>query len=104
MGSNSIEETFDKFYRGVNVCEPVWDHALGYWKPSLENPERVLFFKYEELKADPRNRLRRIADFIGCPTSMEEEMFDLVDEILELCSFDHLSNLEVNRTGIIGLK
>ncbi|OMO72127.1 hypothetical protein COLO4_27814 [Corchorus olitorius] len=93
MGSISVEETFELFYRGVNICGPVWDHALGYWKESLENPERVLFLKYEEMKEDPGNHLRRIAEFIGCPISKEEESFDLVDQILELCSFDHLSNL-----------
>ncbi|OMP05335.1 hypothetical protein COLO4_08917 [Corchorus olitorius] len=93
------EETFEKFSRGVNLYGPFWDHALGYWKQSLENPERVLFFKYEELKEDPGNHLRKLAEFIGFPISKEEESFNVVDQILELCSFDHLSNLEVNRTG-----
>ncbi|OMO72136.1 hypothetical protein COLO4_27811 [Corchorus olitorius] len=99
MGGISLEEAFESFCRGVYTYGPFWDHALGYWKQSLETPERVLFFKYDEMKADPGNHLRKLADFIGCPISKEEESFNLVDQILELCSFDHLSNLEVNRTG-----
>ncbi|OMO72126.1 hypothetical protein COLO4_27813 [Corchorus olitorius] len=99
MGCISLEETFDKFCRGVELFGPFWDHVLGYWKESLEKPDKVLFLKYEEMKENPGNHLRKIAEFIGCPISMEEESFNLVNQILELCSFDHLSNLEVNRAG-----
>ncbi|OMO72142.1 hypothetical protein COLO4_27810 [Corchorus olitorius] len=99
LGSISLEEAFESFCRGVYIYGPIWDHALGYWKQSLENPERVLFLKYDEMKEDPGNHLRKLADFIGCPFSKEKESFNVVDQISELCSFDHLSNLEVNRTG-----
>ncbi|OMO72137.1 hypothetical protein COLO4_27812 [Corchorus olitorius] len=99
MRSNLLEETFQNFCRGVSLYGPFWDHALGYWKQSLENPERVLFLRYEEMKEEPGNQLRKLADFIGCPFSKEEESFNVVHQISKLCSFDHLSNLEVNRTG-----
>ncbi|KAK5771532.1 cytosolic sulfotransferase 5-like [Gossypium arboreum] len=99
MGSNSLEVTFDKFIRGVSLYGPFWDHVLGYWKESLENPERVLFLKYEEMKEQPKLQLMKLAQFLGCPFSNEEETRGAVDGIQKLCSFENLSNLEVNKTG-----
>lgn len=98
-GENSLDETFDKFCRGVSLYGPFWDHVLGYWKVSLENPEKVLFLKYEDCKKEPKVLLRRLSEFLGCPFSQEEETCGVIGEILKLCSFENLSNLEVNRTG-----
>jgi hypothetical protein len=55
--------------------------------------------KYEEMKNEPRIQLRRLSEFLGCPFSLEEENSGVLDEILELCSFENLSNLEVNNIG-----
>uniref|UniRef100_M4CY67 Sulfotransferase n=1 Tax=Brassica campestris TaxID=3711 RepID=M4CY67_BRACM len=84
---------------GVGFYGPIWDHALSYWRGSLKNPESVLFMKYEELKRVPCPQLKRLAEFLGCPFTKEEEESGLVEKIIELCSFDNLSGLEVNRTG-----
>ncbi|CAL5430759.1 unnamed protein product [Camellia sinensis] len=99
IGTNSLEDTFDRFCRGVSLYGPFWDHVLGYWKESLENPGKILFLKYEEMKEKPDEHLRRTAQFLGYPFSPEEEKLGLVDEILGLCSFDTLSKLEVNKSG-----
>lgn len=48
----SIEKAVEQFCKGVSLFGPFWDHVLGYWKVSLEWPERVLFLKYEDLKRD----------------------------------------------------
>jgi len=98
-GVNSLEEVFDRFCRGVSLYGPFWDHVLGYWKESLDNPSKVIFLRYEEMKEKPNLVLGRLAEFLGCPFSPEEEASGLEDEILRLCSFDNLSNLEVNKTG-----
>ncbi|XP_019180992.1 PREDICTED: cytosolic sulfotransferase 5-like isoform X4 [Ipomoea nil] len=92
-------ETFDRYCRGASMFGPFWDHVLGYWKESLENPGKVLFLKYEEIKEEPEVELRRIAGFLGCPFSEEEEEGGVVGGISRLCSFESLSNLEVNKTG-----
>jgi hypothetical protein len=36
---------------------------------------------------------------LGCPFSPEEEAKGVVNDISKLCSFDKLSNLEVNKNG-----
>ncbi|OWM71891.1 hypothetical protein CDL15_Pgr017774 [Punica granatum] len=99
MGTNTLEETFDKFCRGVSSNGPYWDHVLGYYKASLEMPHKVLFLKYEEMTEKPSEQLKRLAGFLGCPFSEDEEANGGGDEILRLCSFDNLSKLEVNRSG-----
>ncbi|KAH0991277.1 hypothetical protein GBA52_002760 [Prunus armeniaca] len=56
-------------------------------------------FKFEEMKEEPTLHLRRLAESLGCPFSPEEETQGVADDILRLCSFDNLSNLDVNKSG-----
>ncbi|KAJ4710701.1 Sulfotransferase [Melia azedarach] len=102
-GKNSLEESFDRFCKGVCACGPFWDHVLGYWKASLETPDKVIFLKYEEMKEQPTFHLRRLAQFLVFPFEEEEESNGLVDYISKLCSFDNLSNLEVNKSGTLSI-
>ncbi|KAK1385400.1 Sulfotransferase [Heracleum sosnowskyi] len=97
----SLENAFGLFCKGSSHAGPVWEHILEYWKESLERPHKVLFMRYEEMTNEPRVQLRRLAHFIGKPFSQEEENSGLVDQIIELCSFDSMSNLEVNKTGYL---
>ena len=83
----SMEEAFEQFCKGVSLHGPFWIHVLGYWKASLDWPERVLFIKYEDLKMDSAIHLKRLAEFMGCPLSPEEESQGVVSEILNPCSF-----------------
>ncbi|KAH0675395.1 hypothetical protein KY285_023196 [Solanum tuberosum] len=97
--NKSIKECFDDFCKGVSPCGPFWDHVLDYWKESIEKPNKVHFLMYEEIKAQPKLHLKHLAEFLECQFSIEEEKCGVVDEILRMCSFDNLSNLEVNRNG-----
>ncbi|KAM1497895.1 hypothetical protein ACFX10_020811 [Malus domestica] len=53
------------------------------------------------MKEEPALHLRRLAKLLGCPFSPEEETHGVVDGILRLCSFKNLSNLDVNKSGIL---
>ncbi|KAL6570965.1 hypothetical protein OROGR_000515 [Orobanche gracilis] len=97
--ANSFDEVFDMFCRGISLFGPFWDHVLDYWKKSRENPDRVFFLKFEDMKETPGCVIRRMAGFLGCPFGEGEEESGLVDEILKMCSFDHLRGLEVNKNG-----
>ncbi|XP_039136698.1 cytosolic sulfotransferase 15-like [Dioscorea cayenensis subsp. rotundata] len=92
-----LSKAFQMFSQGTSTFGPFWDHVLGYWKESLRSPEMVLFFRYEEMMEDPVNHLRRLGQFMGCPFSMEEERDGVVEDIVKLCSFDNLRELEVNK-------
>lgn len=96
----SLAEAFEQFSRGDSPYGPYWDHVLGYWKASIEWPERVFFLRYEDLKKEPCFHTKRLAEFLGYPFTAEEEGESLVSEVVEFCSFEKLSNLEVNKTGL----
>ncbi|KAL7235727.1 hypothetical protein ACSBR1_019090 [Camellia fascicularis] len=87
------------FCRGVIDFGPFWDHALGYWNESLERPHKVLFLMYEDLKKDITLQIKRVAEFMGVPFSLEEERKGVIEEISKLRSFNNLRVLEVNKSG-----
>ncbi|KAM7487534.1 hypothetical protein LguiB_025018 [Lonicera macranthoides] len=46
------------------------------------------------MKEGPTPHLSRLAEFLGCPFSLDEEKEGVMDSIIESCSF---SNLELKR-------
>ena len=96
-----LEDAFEFFCEGVSTFGPYWDHVLGYWRASLESPERILFLKYEDLKNDIVYWVKEMAQFMGYAFSMEEEEKGVVHKIINLCSFENLSSLDVNKSGIV---
>ncbi|KAG1366863.1 flavonol 3-sulfotransferase-like [Cocos nucifera] len=102
--SNDMEpiqsgRAFEMFCEGICPYGPIWDHVLEYWEESLRRPEKVLFMKYEEMLEEPIGNAKRLAEFMGCPFSLKEEKAGVVEEIVRLCSFEKLKNLEVNKAN-----
>ncbi|XP_043705086.1 cytosolic sulfotransferase 5-like [Telopea speciosissima] len=94
-----LEEAFQWFCKGKSAFGPFWDHVLGYWKASLERPGNVLFLKCDDIMAQPNFYFKRMGDFMGYPFSSMEEKEGVVDQIIKLCSFENLSNLDVNKAA-----
>ncbi|XP_059650135.1 cytosolic sulfotransferase 15-like [Cornus florida] len=95
-----LEECFERYCKGVISFGPFWDHVLGYWKASLEKPNKVLFLKYEDLKEDAKfGHLKKLAEFLGFPFSGDEERDGVIEQVSNLCSFENLKSLEVNNIG-----
>ncbi|KAJ0088409.1 hypothetical protein Patl1_32810 [Pistacia atlantica] len=40
-----------------------------------------------------------MAEFMGYPFSLEEEKEGKIQDIVQLCSFENMSNLEISKTG-----
>lgn len=95
----SLAEAFEQFSRGASSYGQYWDHVMEYWKASLECPEKFLFLRYEELKKDPFFHVKRLGEFLGHGFSAEEVEAGEVSKIVDFCSFEKLSNLEVNKSG-----
>ncbi|KAK6129754.1 hypothetical protein DH2020_036516 [Rehmannia glutinosa] len=93
-----LDKAFNMFCEGIHSFGPIWDHMLGYWNAHLKDPEKVLFLKYEDLTEDITFYIKKIAEFLGSPFSLEEEKQGLIEQISKLCSFENLKNLEVNKT------
>ncbi|GKU91082.1 hypothetical protein SLEP1_g5003 [Rubroshorea leprosula] len=96
----SLEEAFELYCEGKSLFGPFWDNILGYWRASVERPRKVLFLKYEDMMKDTTLNVKKLAEFVGYPFSLEEEQQGMVQKIIEMCSFEFMSNLEVNKNGI----
>jgi hydroxyjasmonate sulfotransferase len=59
----------------------------------------VLFLEYERMLHDPKATVKKLAEFMGCGFSKEEEEGGVADEIVKLCSLKELKNMEMNRSG-----
>ncbi|XP_059433297.1 cytosolic sulfotransferase 15-like [Corylus avellana] len=94
-----VDEAFEMYCKGIIGFGPFWEHMLGYWKESIERPHKVLFFKYEDLKEDITFQLKKLAEFLGIPFSLEEERSGVIEKIAKLCSFENLKELEINKSG-----
>jgi hydroxyjasmonate sulfotransferase len=90
-------EAFELFCDGRSVFGPHWQHALQYWEESVKSPKNVLFLRYEEMLLDPKSSLKKLAKFMGCEFTQEEDEKGVVDAIVELCCLDKLK--EVNKDG-----
>ncbi|KAL0747581.1 hypothetical protein Bca101_029583 [Brassica carinata] len=58
------------------------------------NVKDTLISWYGEMKTEPRDEINKLADFLGCPFTRQEEENGFVDEVLDLCSLPNLSGLE----------
>ncbi|EPS62613.1 hypothetical protein M569_12178, partial [Genlisea aurea] len=91
IAPGSLEEAFDLFCDGISPCGSIWDHVLEYWDAANRNRDRILLVRYEDLKLNPVKEIMALAEFLGRPFSPEEEESDVVEKIVELCSFRNLS-------------
>ncbi|CAI8588623.1 unnamed protein product [Vicia faba] len=96
MEKLALDELFESFCRGVSPFGPFWKESL------MERSNKVMFLRYEEMKKKPDFYLKKLAEFMECPFSKEEESKGVIDDILNLCSFEKLSGLEVNKIGKVG--
>ncbi|KAJ1375221.1 Sulfotransferase domain [Sesbania bispinosa] len=92
----TLEDAFERYCKGITSFGPFWNHMLSYWKESIARPDKVLFLKYEDLKEDVNCQVKRVAEFLGCPFTREEECSGVVENIIKLCSFEKMKELEVN--------
>ncbi|KAL7618942.1 hypothetical protein Lser_V15G03545 [Lactuca serriola] len=93
----TIGEMLDVYAKGFMPYGPYWDHVIEYYKASSEDPTKVLFLTYEDMKIDTASKVKRLAEFLGHPFTEEEVANGVVEEIVRLCSLEKLK--EVNKNG-----
>ena len=59
----------------------------------------MLFLRYEDMLGDTMGNLKKLAAFMGCAFSEEEEEAGVVEQIVELCSLASLKGMDVNKNG-----
>ncbi|CAN6241949.1 unnamed protein product [Urochloa humidicola] len=94
-----FSDLFEAACEGSCLSGPIWDHVLGYWNASKAWPERVLFLRYEEMLRDPVGSVVELSRFLGRPFSPAEEAAGVAMDVVRLCSFEKMKDLEVNRAG-----
>uniref|UniRef100_A0A0E0LYX3 Sulfotransferase n=1 Tax=Oryza punctata TaxID=4537 RepID=A0A0E0LYX3_ORYPU len=94
-----LNTAFTMFCEGCSPFGPFWEHYLQYWKESLQRPQEVLFLRYEEIVSCPLKVVRDLAKFLQVPFTEEEERRGVDQEVVGLCSFKSLSNLDINKNG-----
>jgi len=95
----SVIDAYVLFCKGISPYGPYWDNVLSYWKASIERSQNILFLRYEDLQGDPQFYVKRLAQFLGQPFSLQEEETGEIQRIVDLCSFESLSGLQINKTG-----
>jgi hypothetical protein len=61
----------------------------------------VLFLKYDDMMADPAGHVKKLAEFLRVPFTDEEVGTGVVVEVVRQCSFEKLSRLPVNFSGVV---
>ncbi|KAL5702248.1 hydroxyjasmonate sulfotransferase [Ranunculus cassubicifolius] len=69
-----LNELFESFCEGGYIFGLYFNHVLGYWNESLKNPKKVLFLKYEDLKRESMENVKKLAEFLGKPFRNDEEV------------------------------
>ncbi|KAL4574506.1 hypothetical protein LXL04_021338 [Taraxacum kok-saghyz] len=88
-------KAYRSFCKGVSNYGPFWDHVLGFWETTMKSPDRVLFLTYEKLESETSFNVRRLAQFLGRPFSLDEERRGVVRKICMKKSKESQRNKDV---------
>ncbi|KAE8802400.1 Sulfotransferase 17 [Hordeum vulgare] len=88
----------------VYICRDQKDMVVSMWHFAKRvRPDISLQEVFETMFQNPVDKVRKLAQFLGRPFSDTEEEAGAVAEIVELCSLEHLKNLEANKKGSQGV-
>ncbi|KRH13298.1 hypothetical protein GLYMA_15G229100v4 [Glycine max] len=104
--AKSIKESNCKI---IYICRNLFDTFVSTWvfvnkimPKDLDKPNKVMFLKYEDLKEDVNFNVKKIAEFLDCPFTKEEESSGVIENIIKLCSFEKMKELKVNKSRTMG--
>jgi hypothetical protein len=95
---------FCQLFLSGQVENGLWiDHVAEWYNKSIEHPDNILFFKYEDLHDNTAEIVQKIAQFIGFEYLSEE----LLEKVLMQSSFEEMKKnnpIGMNhiRTGVYG--
>ncbi|EEE68990.1 hypothetical protein OsJ_27924 [Oryza sativa Japonica Group] len=78
--------------RIVYLCREPKDVVVSTWH---------FMNKYDDMMADPAGHVKKLAEFLRVPFTDEEVGTGVVVEVVRLCSFEKLSRLPVNFSGVV---
>ena len=88
----SFSQFFERYCLGVYGHR--WDESVESWlrAPGIEDPDRFLVVRFEDLRSNTTNELQRICTFLTIPSSLET-----CAKAVEAASFEHMRVIERQR-------
>lgn len=79
----SFPGTWDEFFQYLYMRKQLFygdffDFYQGWWRYKVENPDQVLFVRYEDMKSDITGVIRTLAGFLG--KSLTERQVEIIKE------------------------
>lgn len=86
----SLEAFADAIFTGLSHSGTIWPHLCGWIQAAHAHPDTILVMTYEDLKADTKRGIRRIARFLD----IEDLDDELVEKVSKLTSFQYMKSHE----------
>lgn len=83
----TFEDFFNLFVEGNTDFNDYFDNLLSWYEH--RNDPNVFFITFEEMKKDPKNSIKKLAEFLGPQHSLIENE-ELLDDIVHKSSFDYM--------------
>jgi hypothetical protein len=87
-----------RFVTGDTCPHGSWGENVGTWLTARHNDSRFLLLRYEDMVADPRRELARVAAFMNLPADPER-----VSKAVERSSAEQMRKLEKTQADQCGL-
>uniref|UniRef100_A0A1E1XIL0 Putative sulfotransferase n=1 Tax=Amblyomma aureolatum TaxID=187763 RepID=A0A1E1XIL0_9ACAR len=85
----SFERFLSMFLNGKVIYGDYFDHVIPWY--DRRHDDNVLFITYEQLKADTREQVLRIGDFLGKEHGNALRQDDvLLERVMDACSFENM--------------
>ena len=84
-----MEKFVTRFLAGDTCPHGSWGQSVTTWLTSRHNDPRFLLLRYEDLVADPRRELARVATFLNIPPDAER-----IAQAVERSAADNMRKLE----------
>ena len=85
-----LGDWMEKYYEGNVESGSFWEWHAGWWKEYLKSRDRILWLHFEDMKANPRKEIERIAKFLGLDQSKDFQT--LINRTLEAATFKKMKN------------
>ena len=84
-----MEQFVDRFLAGDTSPHGSWSESVTTWLTSRHNDPRFLLLRYEDVTADPKREVGRIAGFLDIPADSER-----ISQCVERSAADRMRKLE----------
>ena len=89
----SFNEFFNDFVDGWTDCGSYFDHLTGWLAAGHKHPDNILIMRYEELKSDVRQSIRKLSSFLGGQYAASANDSEIMDRVIKYTSFDYMKTL-----------